>query len=77
MGYMVLTDFHTFAQVILHSDRIIEVTETKLRGTCLRTEYTACPSVYVREPAQEVYWTDWVIAWKPLPKPYKPKEGQV
>lgn len=55
MGYMVLTDFHTFAPVILRSDRIIEVAETKLRGTCLRTEYTACPSVYVREPAQEVY----------------------
>lgn len=24
-----------------------------------------------------VYWTDWVIAWRPLPKPYKPKEEQV
>jgi len=23
-----------------------------------------------------VYWTDWVIAWKPLPKPYKPKEDK-
>ena len=23
---------------------------------------------------ESVYWTDWVIAWKPLPKPYKSKE---
>ena len=23
-----------------------------------------------------VYWTDWVIAWRPLPKPYKPKEDK-
>jgi hypothetical protein len=23
-----------------------------------------------------VYWTDWVIAWMPLPKPYKPKEDK-
>ena len=26
---------------------------------------------------ESVYWTDWVIAWRPLPKPYKPKEEQV
>lgn len=56
MGYMVLTDFHTFAPVILRTDRIIEVTETKLRGTCLRTEYESRPDVYVTEPAMEVYW---------------------
>ena len=23
---------------------------------------------------ESVYWTDWVIAWQPLPKPYQPKE---
>lgn len=55
MGFMVLTDFHTFAPVILRSDRIIEVAETKMRGTCLRTEYESRPSVFVREPALTVY----------------------
>ena len=23
---------------------------------------------------ESVYWTDWVIAWRELPKPYEPKE---
>lgn len=23
-----------------------------------------------------VYWTDWVIAWRPRPKPYEPKEDK-
>lgn len=56
MGYMVLTEFDTHAPVILRSDRIIEVAEIKMRGTCLRTEYESRPSIYVREPAVEVYW---------------------
>lgn len=56
MGFMVLTDFHTFAPVILRTDRIIEVAETKLRGTCVVTGYGSRPSVYVREPALDVYW---------------------
>ena len=25
---------------------------------------------------ESVYWTDWVIAWRPLPKPYQPKENK-
>ena len=25
---------------------------------------------------ESVYWTDWVIAWMPLPKPYQPKEDK-
>lgn len=55
MGYLTLTDFNTFAPVILRADRIIEVTETKLRGTCVVTGYVGRPSVYVRELAVEVY----------------------
>lgn len=34
MGFMVLTEFYTRAPVILRSDRIIEVAETNIRGTC-------------------------------------------
>ena len=56
MGYLTLTEFDTHAPVILRSDRIIEVAETKLRGTCIQTEYEGRPDVYVREPAVEVYW---------------------
>ena len=56
MGYLVLTDFFTHAPVILRADRIIEVAETKMRGTYLRAEYESKPSAYVTEPALHVYW---------------------
>lgn len=51
-----MTDFFTYAPVILRTDRIIEVAETKMCGTYVATEYGNRPSVYVREPALDVYW---------------------
>lgn len=31
----------------------------------------------ITEEKEDVYWDDWVIAWMPLPKPYKPEQTEV
>lgn len=56
MGYITLTEFYTRAPVILRSDKIVDVEETRRRGTCVKTAYESKPKVYVTESVDEVYW---------------------